>query len=600
MRFPFLLIAVLSYATVSLPAADRVALVIGNDAYPSFPEARQLTSPRADAVDVAERLRAIGFTVIDPVLDGTREKIIAAKARFLEEAKGAQMALFYFSGHGFQVGDENFLIPSDMPRITSYTVLKDHALMLRDSLMVGLEEAGAQTKVIILDCCRDNPFAAQLEKALSGTNKSLRTKGGTGEISGYGPGFYLAFATSPGTTADDGNGQRNSPFTSALLTHLKDKAGENIRDLFDEVKETVRAKSGEEQVPWTNDSLSKSHLKVLAKLNTPPGIGGLDPTPAMPIVRPPMPTPAAPPTLQPGASAAEIEVQLRAAMAEYQKNATGELKERIGQLEQALHAAPKSITATATLDDGAVGKVFELKLPGEATMKFCYCPPGSFVMGSPLSEKDRDDDEDQVRVRLTKGFWVAQTECTQAQWQALMGSNPSEFKGKDLPVEKVSWEDAQGYLSKLNGAVNLPAGWQAALPSEAQWEYACRAGAESAFSFGDALNGKQANCDGDEPYGTTIKGPFLEKTCAVARYSPNPWGLYDMHGNVWEWCADWNAPKLPGGADPTGPTTGVIRVCRSGSWLAGAARCRAAVRSDSEPGLRSDTLGFRPALVPSR
>jgi N-acetylmuramoyl-L-alanine amidase len=268
MKLLLILTCLLPLAGISLHAADRVALVIGNNAYTSFPDARQLTSPRADATDVAMQLRAIGFTVLEPVLDGTREKIIAAKARFLEQAKDAQIALFYFSGHGFQVGEENFLIPSDMPRITSYTVLKDNALLLRDSLMVGLEEADAQTKVIVLDCCRDNPFAAQLEKALSGTNKSLRTKGGTGEISGYGAGFYLAFATSPGTTADDGNGQRNSPFTSALLTHLKDKAGENIRDLFDEVKETVREKSGEEQVPWTNDSLSKSHVKILAKLSS--------------------------------------------------------------------------------------------------------------------------------------------------------------------------------------------------------------------------------------------------------------------------------------------------------------------------------------------
>ncbi len=283
----FWLLALFPLLTGAPHAADRIALVIGNNAYTSFPEARQLSSPRADATDVADKLRAIGFTVLEPVLDGTRDAIVKAKNDFLAQAKDAQIALFYFSGHGFQVGEENFLIPSDMPRITSYTALKDNALMLRDSLMVGLEEARAQTKVIILDCCRDNPFAAQLEKALNGGIKSLRTKSITGEISGYGPGFYLAFATSPGFTAADGNGQRNSPFTGALLTHLQDKAEENIRDLFDEVKETVREKSGEEQVPWTNDSLSKSHVKVLARIEP-------KPSPSAPPLAATMPSSALP------------------------------------------------------------------------------------------------------------------------------------------------------------------------------------------------------------------------------------------------------------------------------------------------------------------
>ncbi len=246
-------------------ASDRVALVIGVNKYPNLPPTAQLSSPRNDAADVADMLTRQGFKVLKPVLDGSREAIMSAKNEFLEEASGAEIALFYFSGHGVQVGDDQFLMPSDSPRLRSYTALTDSAIFLRQSIMVGLEEAGASTKIIILDCCRDNPFEVQITQALARVGKSLQTKS-VGPISGYGAGFFLAFATSPGQVADDGNGERNSPFTSALLTHLKDKAGLSIRDLLDEVKSTVRKNSGDAQVPWVNDSLDASHKKVLARV----------------------------------------------------------------------------------------------------------------------------------------------------------------------------------------------------------------------------------------------------------------------------------------------------------------------------------------------
>jgi uncharacterized caspase-like protein len=254
-----------------LSAAERAALVIGVNRYSAFPADKQLSSPVNDAQDVAQRLAAMGFVVRAPVLDGTRQAIMDAKRHFIDEARGAQVAVFYFSGHGFQVGDENYLIPSDMPAISSFTVLRENAVQLRDSVMAGLEEAGAGTKVVILDCCRDNPFAGQIAAALG--TKSLRTKGGGGEISGYGPGFFLAFASSPGATALDGNGARNSPFTAALIRHLDEEPGANLRDLFDGVKSTISEVHGQEQVPWVNDSLNRQHVKVLAKLipsnNTP-------------------------------------------------------------------------------------------------------------------------------------------------------------------------------------------------------------------------------------------------------------------------------------------------------------------------------------------
>jgi len=233
------------------------------------------------------------------------------------------------------------------------------------------------------------------------------------------------------------------------------------------------------------------------------------------------------------------------------------------------------------------GTVMSIKFPGGAVMKFCYCPPGSFKMGSPPSEKGRGQDEDQVNVRLSKGFWMAQTECTQAQWVALMGGNPSGFKGDDLPVETVNWDDVHRFITKLNDAKTLPAGWKVALPTEAQWEYACRAGTKTAFSFGESLNAKQANFDNT-----------LAKTSTVASYPANAWGLYDMHGNVWEWCEDFYGDKLVGGTDPSGVPSGSGRVYRGGPWYDVGEYCRSAYRGRDAPDFRSNRLGFRLVAVP--
>ncbi|MDO4575234.1 MAG: formylglycine-generating enzyme family protein [Planctomycetia bacterium] len=186
--------------------------------------------------------------------------------------------------------------------------------------------------------------------------------------------------------------------------------------------------------------------------------------------------------------------------------------------------------------------VSEGRMAGERMVKTAYgvefafrwCPAGCFMMGSPSSELGRDDDETQHRVTLTKGFWMLETEVTQAMWESVMGDNPSYFKGSNLPVEKVSWDDCQKFCQKLRSQ-----GLNVQLPTEAQWEYACRAGTTTPFSFGSTLNGDKANCDGNYPYGASTEGTYLKKTAPVGSYSPNAWGLYDMHGNVYEWCADW-------------------------------------------------------------
>lgn len=240
-----------------------------------------------------------------------------------------------------------------------------------------------------------------------------------------------------------------------------------------------------------------------------------------------------------------------------------------------------------------------LDLPGGVELPMVFVPPGSFLMGSPKSEKDRQSNEARHAVTLTRGFWLGQTPVTQSQWRAVMGTAPSHFKGDELPVEQVSWDDAAAFCA----AVKERTGLDARLPTEAEWEYAARAGTATPFYWGGELNGTQANINGNSPYGTEEKGPYLGTTTVVGSYagvSPHPWGLVDVMGNVWEWCADWYGEYPDGEAvDPVGPDSGSCRVIRGGDWFDIAGYCRAACRGRSAPGNCVSLLGFRLAAVPS-
>ena len=221
---------------------------------------------------------------------------------------------------------------------------------------------------------------------------------------------------------------------------------------------------------------------------------------------------------------------------------------------------------------------------------FRWCPAGTFMMGSPKTEEGRDSCEKLHQVTLTSGFWMMETPVTQMQWSAIMGNNPSCFIGDDLPVECVTWNNCQKFCMKCT-ELGLPV----QLPTEAQWEYACRAGSVTAYNWGKALKGDKANCNGNYPCGTTTKGYYEGQTTPVGSYEPNEWGLFDMHGNVWEWCEDkYGAyPNEESVTDPTGPLSGSYRVFRGGSWNFGAKRCRSAERKSNSKGFYENTLGFR-------
>jgi len=217
-------------------------------------------------------------------------------------------------------------------------------------------------------------------------------------------------------------------------------------------------------------------------------------------------------------------------------------------------------------------------------VKFRWCPPGKFLMGSPATEEGRFGDEGpQHEVELTRGFWLGETPVTQSLWQAVMGSNPSGFQGGDRPVEQVSWEDCQQFMSRANG---VQAGLAVRLPTEAEWEYACRAGTKGPTWLGK----NSAAVLNRIAWYTENSG---KQTQPVKRKESNPWGLYDMLGNVWEWCSDYSAGYGQQRAvDPAGPATGTGRVRRGGSWGGDAGRARAAGRRAVDAGGRA-ALGFR-------
>jgi formylglycine-generating enzyme required for sulfatase activity len=247
-------------------------------------------------------------------------------------------------------------------------------------------------------------------------------------------------------------------------------------------------------------------------------------------------------------------------------------------------------------------------------MKFCWCPAGKFQMGSPAGEVQREHNEGPVEVTLSRGFWMGKTEVTQSQWQKVMDtglrdqqrkaeSDLIRGEGPDHPMYFVSHTDATEFCRKLTAserdAGRLPVGWLYRLPTEAQWEHACRAGTTTATAFGERLDSDQANFDGDNPYNGAEPRTSLRETASVGSYRANAWGVQDMHGNVWEWCRDWYADSLAGGSDPEGPPAGVFRSKRGGAFGNIGAACRSASRAGLPPASRHEFLGFRVARVPS-
>lgn len=235
------------------------------------------------------------------------------------------------------------------------------------------------------------------------------------------------------------------------------------------------------------------------------------------------------------------------------------------------------------------------------TMELVWIPAGEFNMGG----DDGYVNEKPVHpVKITKGYWMGRFEVTQAQWELIMNSQPSYFAGEKRPVEQVSWHDCQKFIELLNGMVD---GGGFRLPTEAEWEYACRAGTTNHFSFGvqdDELYRFGNYCDVSNtdnlPWWDQNRNDGNDGSAVVGSFKPNPWGLFDMHGNVWEWCQDWFGESYYTESmleNPKGPATGLMRALRGGSWYYKADLCRSSVRSSCIPVMRSCNIGFRVVCV---
>jgi len=271
----------------------------------------------------------------------------------------------------------------------------------------------------------------------------------------------------------------------------------------------------------------------------------------------------------------------------------------------------------------------EKTITNSVGMKLVLIPAGKFHMGSPASEAEREDKELRHEVTISKSFYMGAYEVTQGEFAKVNGAPDAGGKrnplggrprfiaanggGPDHPMENVQWDQAAEFCKRLSGlADEKKAGRTYRLPTEAEWEYACRAGSTTPFHYGKSLSSKQANFNGNYPHGGAAKGPYLRKTAKVGSYKPNAWGLYDMHGNVQEWCSDYydadyykNSPKK----DPQGPEKGVMptgyktrnipgigqyyRVIRGGSWLDEARACRSAYRFRAMPNEPYQLIGFR-------
>ena len=261
----------------------------------------------------------------------------------------------------------------------------------------------------------------------------------------------------------------------------------------------------------------------------------------------------------------------------------------------------------ADLDAPKFPERFYQILPATVTNMIFICP-GSFTMGSPKSEVGHDSTEaPQTEVTLAHGFWMGRYEVTQEEYVAITGTNVSWFAyGPKFPIDSVSWILATNYCYQLTQrertARRLPAGYVYRLPTEAEWEYACRAGTTTPFGIADGANvsSQVANFDGSFPYGGAPSAQYLGRTTPAGSYLPNAWGLYDMHGNVWEWCQDWYG-AYPGGdvTDPKGPPTGSEHVLRGGGYSSLGQGCRSAVRDHRRPGYSNILCGFRIVLAPA-
>ena len=533
--------------------AARVALVVGNAAYADSP----LKNPVNDARAMKGKLASLGFDVT-AVENLKRRDIGRTISGFASRIRPGDEVVVFYAGHGLQVKGINYLPAVDADIQTEEDVALNSLNL--NTLLDRLDEAKAGVKLLFLDACRNNPYARSFRSNARGLARMQDAPGGT----------LMHFATRPGSVAADGSGS-NGLYTTELLRHI-DQPGTPVEQMLKRVAAAVERESKGQQEPWAEGSLKGDFYFK-------PGPG----TQVASVA--PVPT-GEPIQTDPEQEAWDL-AKRRDTVAAYQaylnRYPQGRFADTARVALEGLQPSPAPTPQPTQSTQAAPPPAVQ---PGQAFKDCADCPEmvvipaGSFTMGS--NEKDTEKPPHSVNVR---SFALGKYEVTQQQWKAVMGSNPSQFSscGDNCPVEQVSWEDAQQFIQKLSQML----GKQYRLPSEAEWEYAARAGSTGRWSFGDdeSALGQYA----------WYSGNSNKQTHPVGQKQANAFGLYDMHGNVWEWVQDMGQDNYRG-APADGSAWEIVgkygfRGLRGGSWDFSPSYLRSAFRGRRPPE-NQDNIGL--------
>ena len=609
MRFFVFVVALVLLAGASALAAEkRVALVIGNGGYLGD---NRLANPPTDAKRIAEMLRRdLGFEVPPPVLDGKLADMDTALDRFKQSALGAEVALFFYAGHGMEMNGQNMLVPVDAHLANERDVPRQTLPL--DLVMDAM--SGARVKVALLDACRNNPMAQRMLRLNGARGSGSR---GLSPMLNAGEGTVIAFATAPGTTAADGDAA-DSPFTTALLQMLP-TLSHDIRIVLGDVSEAVRRATNGEQSPWTNFNLSG---EVVLK------------------VSPATASSVAPPevvfwqSIAGSSNPAEFEAYLR----QYPQGSFVSLaRTRLAALSSARPAPLAAPVPASPAPAPSAGSVLR-DCPDCPEM--VLIPSGSFLMGVPEAESQREgpgavrhdvDARPLHSVRIGEAFYLGRYHVTRGQYGAFAAAtarpdggacwtfdsgswveksgqnwrNPGFQQTDRDPVVCVTWDDAVAYTEWLSRR----AGKRYRLPTEAEWEYAARAGTRTARYWAESSDqqcqfANGADLTARETVPGSSRGPVAScrdgfaYTSPVGSFRPNGFGLYDILGNAWQWvqdCYAGNYNSAPRDVSLYETNFCSPRVLRGGAWGSSPRNLRAGNRSRYDPGHRYNDFGFRVA-----
>ena len=545
--------------------AKRVALVIGNGSY----EVAPLRNPVNDANDMAALLGNLGFEVILRT-DADRRAMIEAIDIFGRKLPQSKIGLLYFAGHGMQIRGRNYLIPV-RAQVSSETDVELESVDVY-RVLGRMESAGNPANVIILDACRDNPFERSFRTSAQGLAKVDAPAGS-----------LIAFATSPGGVAADGTG-RNGIFTKHLLQNLS-RAELSLTQALMETRRAVAMETGRNQVPWESSSL----MQDVFFASSPAITSDVDDL---------------------AAQRARLEAEIAAQQERLELAKLTELEEQRLRLEAELREMERQreVERDDARPEQTGRKAGDTWTEPHTGMEFVWVPGGCFEMGCGPWTDQCYDREKPVHEVCVNGFWMGRHEVTNRQFRLFRsGHNSGDYKGNtlnrdDQPVVRVSWNDARDYAQWLSNKT----GQTFRLPTEAEWEYAARGGTTTARYWGESPDdacryanvadrtakakgtnwGDIHNCDD----GHAVAAP-------VGSFIPNRFGLYDMLGNVWEWCEDVFVSDAysQSGRDKNPVVTGggSDRVSRGGSWDNASRLVRAANRFGNDPDYRLYYLGFR-------